>query len=472
MTSAGRRAMIPAMATTLARPARRKAGTLDRASLPAQEPVPGLPPGPPLPMPVQTILWMLAPVRFGRWCHRRYGDAFTLRLPFNGRIVQLADPDAIRAVFAAPPADARAGEANLVLEPILGTHSVLLLDGAEHMRQRKLMLPAFHGDRMQSYVPVIEAATQREMDRWPVGEPYALRHSMQSLTLEVILRAVFGADEGAELEHLRAVLLALLDLPRNPLGLLPWFRRDTPRSSWGRFLRRRHAVDEAVHALITARRAEAERPDAPHRDDILSLLLLARDKDGAPMSDAELRDELMTLLLAGHETTATGLAWFFELAARRPDIAQRLRADLAAGSTAYLDACIKETLRIRPVVPVVARRLHAPLTLPGRTLPAGAAVAPNVMLTHHNPRIWPDREAFRPERFLDVRPDVNAWLPFGGGVRRCLGAAFATLELRTVIPTVLDRFDLAPAASRPERALRRTVTLVPARGARVVLGPR
>jgi cytochrome P450 len=423
-------------------------------------------------MAVQTVLWMLAPVRFGRWCHRRYGDAFTLRLPFNGRIVQLADPEAIRAVFAAPPADARAGEANIVLEPILGTRSVLLLDGAEHMRQRKLMLPAFHGDRMQSYVPIIEAATRRQMETWPDGRPFAVRPSTQALTLEVILRTVFGADEGAELEHLKAVLTALLDLPRNPLGLLPWFRRDTPRSSWGKFLRRRAAVDAAVHALISARRAEADGPDDRHRDDILSLLLRARDEAGEPMTDAELRDELMTLLLAGHETTATALAWFLEQASRRPDVVARLRADLAKGSGTYLDACIKETLRIRPVVPVVARRLHAPLQLPDRTLPAGSAVAPNVMLTHHNPRVWPDPEDFRPERFIGTRPDVNAWLPFGGGVRRCLGAAFATLEMRTVIPFVLDRVDVTPGSSRPEPAMRRAVTLVPSRGARIVVTAR
>jgi cytochrome P450 len=431
-----------------------------------------MPSGPPLPMFAQTLLWMLLPVRFGRWCQQRYGDAFTLRLPFNGRVVQLADPEDIRAVFAAPPDEARAGEANSVLEPIVGIRSVLLLDGADHMRERKLMLPAFHGDRMQRYVPVIEAATQREMDRWPSGEPFAIRGSMQSLTLEVILRAVFGAEEGEELEHLRAVLRALLDLPRNPLGMLPWFRRNSERSVWGRFLRRRDAVDEAVHALIRARRVEAGRPDAPQRDDILSMLLRARDEEGRPMSDAELRDELMTMLVAGHETTATALAWFFEQSSRRPDVVRKLRADLAAGSSVYLDACIKETLRIRPVVPVVVRRLHAPLRLPRRTLPAGVAVAPNIMLTHHNPRVWPEPDDFRPERFVGTRPDVNAYLPFGGGVRRCLGAAFATLEMRTVIPAVLRRVDVTPASTRPETALRRAVTLVPSAGARVVVVPR
>jgi cytochrome P450 len=430
-----------------------------------------IPAGPPLPMPVQTVLWMLFPIPFGRWCHRRYGDAFTLRLPFNGRIVQLADPEAIRAVFTARPNAARAGEANTVLEPIVGSHSVLLLDGAEHMRQRKLMLPAFHGDRMRRYIPLVEAAVRREMEAWPTGKPFSLRPSMQSLTLEVILSAVFGADEGEERDHLRSVLLALLDLPRNPLGLLPWFRRDTPRSSWGRFLRRREAVDAAVLGLIAARRAEAEGAGAPHRDDILSLLLVARDDQGEPMSDTELRDELMTLLLAGHETTATGLAWFFELAARRPGVVARLRHDLAAGSGAYLDACIKETLRLRPVVPVVARRLHAPLELPDRTLPAGIAVAPNIVLTHHNPRIWPEPDEFRPERFIGARTDLAAWLPFGGGVRRCLGASFATLEMRVVIPAVLGRFDLAPATKRPETALRRAVTLVPQHGARVIVTP-
>lgn len=431
-----------------------------------------VPPGPPLPMVAQTVLWMLVPIPFGTWCRRRYGDMFTLRLPFNGNVVQVCHPDGVRAVFAAPPSEALAGKANHVLEPLLGRRSVLLLDGPEHLRQRRLMLPAFHGDRMQAYVPAIEEITAAEVDTWRPGEEIALRTPMQSITLDVIIHAVFGADAGPERDQLRAVLLQLLDLPLNNLGFLPWFRRDRgERSAWGRFLLRRRQVDETVYALIASRRAELAGDHPRDRDDILSLLLRATDEQGRPMSDIEVRDELMTLLVAGHETTATALAWFFEQATRRPEVIERLTADLAAGSSAYLDACIKETLRIRPVVPVVARLLTAPLTVMGHTLPAGVAVAPNIVLTQANETVWPDPGEFRPERFLGTRTDPNAWLPFGGGIRRCLGASFATVEMRTVIPAVLRRVHLAPVGD-PERQVRRTVTLVPRRGARVRVAAR
>ena len=426
-----------------------------------------LPPGPRLPMAVQTALWVLAPVRFIDWCRDHYGEIFTVNLPFNGHVVQLCDPDAIRSVFTAPPADAHAGEVNAVLQPLVGRNSVLLLDGPDHLRQRRLMLPAFHGERMQRYAEMIAEVTEREVRTWPVGQAFALRPSMQRITLEVILRAVFGADDGDQLSGLRRLISELVDLRHSQIAFLPGFRRDLgPRSPWGRFLRNRERADSAIYSLIAARRADADA--GVERDDILSMLLQARDENGESMTDAELRDELMTLLLAGHETTATTLAWFFDLMLHHGEILDRLETELASGSTAYLDAAVRETMRMRPVVPVIGRRLRAPLQVGPWRLPAGVAVSPNIVGTHRNPRVYPEPERFAPERFLDQRTDAFSWLPFGGGIRRCLGATFATFEMRIVVPAVLRHARLRPVAQECEPMVRRAVTLVPRHGVRVV----
>jgi len=426
-----------------------------------------LPPGPHLPMPVQTMLWLMRPLpTMQRW-HRRYGDVFTIRLALAGDSVQVADPALLRPIFTAKPDEARAGEANSVLEPVLGRSSVLLLDGREHMRQRKLLLPPFHGERMQRYGEIIAATTGEELQRWPVGRAFPLRPAMQRITLDVILRAVFGLHEGDELERLRPLVRELVDITRSRAAMIPWFRRELGgRSPWGRFMATRRRTDALLHDIIRQRIRDA---DLAQRDDVLSMLVQARDEDGEAMTVEELRDELMTLVIAGHETTATSLAWCFQLLLLHPEELRRLQDDIAAGSTARLDAVIKETMRVRPVVPVVARRLHAPLQVGDWTLPAGVMVAPNIELIHHRHDLYPQPDEFRPDRFLDSQAETYEWIPFGGGIRRCLGASFATFEMRTVIPVVLRRAQLRLADGGMDRVRRAAVVMVPERGVRVVL---
>jgi cytochrome P450 len=417
-------------------------------------------------MPLQTVLWVLRTDRFIAVARRRYGDIFTIRLPFNNGIVQVCHPDGVRAIFGADPDTARAGEANSVLEPLLGLHSVLLLDGGEHLRQRRLMLPAFHGERMQRYASLIESIAEREVGGWPKGTAFALRPAMQAITLDVILRAVFGADEGDELDTLRSRIVDVLELPTQ-LAMLPWLRHNMGgHSPWARFLANRDRLDLEIQALITRRRLEPE--GLVERDDILSLLMRARDEAGAALTDRELRDELLTLLVAGHETTATSLAWFFELILRHPAALHRLEGELREGGTDYLDAAIKETMRLRPTVPVVARVLHDDLEVMGWRLPAGCAVAANILGVHRNERVYEHAYEYRPERFLGTRADTFSWLPFGGGVRRCLGASFATQEMRLVVAVVMRMVRLQHATGRAEAIRRRTVTMVPRHGARVL----
>ena len=437
------------------------AGT-GEGSAPADSPV-ALPPGPRLPMPLQTLLWVLRPTWYMRRLQRRHGDAFTIRLPVGGPVVNVTHPDAIGDVFGGGSRVMHAGKANAVLEPLLGSHSVLLLDGAEHLRQRRLLLPAFHGERMRRYRGLIAEVTAAEVDTWRPGDTVVLRTAMQRITLDVILRAVFGVESGPRLDRARRVIRDLLDHgSRWQLMMFPPLRRDwrglTP---YGRFLRLRDRADAVVYDEIRRRRDD---PDLAGRDDVLALLLSARDDDGRGLSDVELRDELMTLLVAGHETTATALAWWFDCVLRNPEVLRRVEAEMHAGGSAYLDASIRETLRHRPVVPVVARVLQDDADIAGMHLSRGTRVAPNIYLAHHRGDVHADPDSFQPERFLGGSPDGNTWLPFGGGVRRCLGAAFAVAEMRTVIPTVLGRVELQPARGTVERTVRRAVTFSPARG--------
>jgi cytochrome P450 len=433
-----------------------------------------LPPGPCLPATLQTLLWVLRPVQFLEWCWRRYGDRFTLRFSHVGSLVVLADPAAIKTVFTGDPDLFLAGEGNRVLEPVVGRHSVLLLDGADHLRHRRLMLPPFHGDRLHRYGERIAEVTRREMDRWPVGVSMALRPRMQAITLEVILRVVFGIEEAARLVQVRGLLQRALDLAasRSLLFLLLWLPRGHTRRAWGpwaRFQRALARVDAVLFEEIGRRR---QAPGPAGRDDILSLLLEARDEHGAPLTDLELRDELMTLLVAGHETTATALAWTFERLLRTPTALARIQGELPQGGGAYLDAVLKETLRLRPIIPIVVRRLTAPLELQGYALPAGIHVAPCIYLVQRRPDVYPDPAAFRPERFLDRPVDPSAWIPFGGGLRRCLGASFAIYEMKLVLATVLGGARLRSARRAAEPIRRRSLTFAPARDALVVLEER
>ncbi len=419
-----------------------------------------LPPGPRLPPPLQMLRLMARPVPLLERARRELGRSFTIRAFPLGSMVFVSDPDSIKAVFAADRVNTIAPGRNLVLEPLLGPDSLLLLEGERHLSRRRLMLPPFHGERMRAYQRVIAEATERELARWPLGSAMSLHPSMQAITLEVIMRAVFGVERGRR-EELRAALLEILASVRSPAaigGILPLARR---LPHFRQVDRRVREADALLASEIAAHRAD---PGLAERDDILSLLIAARDPEGEAMGDSELRDQLMTLLLAGHETTATALAWAFELLLHHPAALRRLRAELQAGEGGYLDAVIEETLRLRPVVPFVGRELRAPMTLDGYELPSGTNVFPAIYLAHTNPEVFERPYEFRPERFLEGRGETFGWIPFGGGTRRCIGAAFAQLEMRVVLSTVLGSVVLRGAGGEPERMVRRNVTLSPRGG--------
>ena len=421
-----------------------------------------IPPGPRYPRPLQTVGWVFRIGPFLERCRERYGDTFTLKIAQEGTWVMLSDPDDVRKVFTGDPKVLHAGEGNVVLKPVLGNHSVLLLDEAAHMRQRKLLLPPFHGERMERYGEVMREIAEREIDGWPTGEPFRLWPRMQAVTLEVIMRAVFGVEEGAQLDRLRQILQHTLEWATKPAQMFLMAALGPERlGDMPRFRRALEPVDRELFELMRARRGD---PGLEERDDILSLLLLARHEDGSPMSDQELRDELMTLLVAGHETTATSLSWALERLVRHPDKLERLRA----GDDDYVDAVAKEALRLRPVIPIVVRRLTEPFEVGGYTLPAGVTVAPCIYLMHRRADVYPDPYAFRPERFLEQPAGTYTWIPFGGGVRRCVGASFAIFEMKTVLQTVAGRVWLSPADAEPERVVRRAITLTPNRGAEVL----
>jgi len=402
-------------------------------------------------------------------CQDRYGDAFRLRIAYEGTWVLLADPEAVKQVFTGDPKVFHAGEGNQILAPLLGRNSLLVLDEKRHMSQRKLLLPPFHGERMQAYGETMRELAEREIGSWPTGAPHKLRPRMQALTLEIILQTVFGvnAGESAKLNELRGALREFLDLTTNPRFLLPLLLVGPNRVRGVSFFRRRiENVDRLIYAEIAERRRAG---DVGERDDVLSLLAGAEHEDGSPMSDEEIRDELLTLLVAGHETTATSLAWAAERLARHPEKLERLRAEVAEGGEEYLTATIQETLRLRPVISIVLRRLTEPVEIGGYELPAGISVAPCVYLVHRNPEIYPEPERFRPERFLENPPGTYTWIPFGGGVRRCLGASFAQFEMAVVLRELLRRHDIRPANPKPERVFRRAITETPRHDAEVIL---
>ena len=431
-----------------------------------------LPAGPRTPTAWQTARWVARPLPFLQEAQARHGDVFTLRILREGPWVMVSDPNLVKQVFTASPKVLHAGEGNQILEPILGPRSILLLDEEKHLRQRKLMLPPFHGDRMERYGETMRVAAEAEVERWPAGTVAPAWPRMQAITLEVILRAVFGVTEPAKLDPLRRALGELLDFTAGSLrsAMLVLGGPDRLRRSrrYGFADVMAHA-DELVLAEVARHRSD---PDLESRDDILSLLLQARDEDGAPMSDADLRDELMTLLMAGHETTATSLAWALERLVRTPEALARTVAEADAGGGPYTDAVIHETLRLRPVIPIVARKVKEPFELGDRVIPVGATITPSILLMHRRPDVYPDPNAFRPERFLDSPPGTYTWIPFGGGVRRCIGASFALFEMRVVLSTILARARVSAPEPAGERVRRRAITLTPARGASVVIEPR
>jgi cytochrome P450 len=425
-----------------------------------------------MPALAQTLAWALVPTWLMDRCARAFGELFTLTFfPSGMQLVLVSDPDAVKTVFTAPPEVAPSGAAGSPVAAVMGPHSVIVLTGPEHLRQRKLLLPPFHGERMREYEQVIIDATRRDMAGWPLGKPMRLHTRTRAITLEVILRAVFGV-EAERMDRVRAAVGALI-VPVNPALILrmaltrPSMER--PRGTFGQAL---DHLDEVLYEELERRRS---REDLAERTDILSLLLQARDEDGQPMTDAELRDELVTLLLAGHETTATTVAWAIERLSRHPDKLYRLVAEVDAypdGGEEYMTAVVNETLRVRPVVPIVVRTLQDELQVGPYLLPAGTRVTPSIYLTNRNPRVYEDPREFRPERFLGSPPETFSWIPFGGGIRRCIGAAFAQLEAKLILRTVLSELEPTLPPGRRWRSgewiHRRAITLVPAAGARVV----
>jgi cytochrome P450 len=409
---------------------------------------------------------MFAGPRFIDACRRRYGNAVTFGTLFDPQFVMVFDPALVKELFQGPGNQLHAGEANALLGPILGEQSVLLLDDDAHLRHRRLMLPAFHGRQMQAHAGVMREAADAAIDSWPVGEPFCLLPSMQSLTLRVILRAVFGYKPGAEEQDLRSRLRAMIEPLARPRGvpmMLVLGRTRGNRRVMERFTRNRRAVDETLYREIARRRSDRT---LAQRDDVLSSLLLARDEHGQQLSDREVRDELVTLLLAGHETTATGLAWTFDLVLHAESVLARARA----GDDQYLDAVVKESLRLRPVIPGVGRIVRGePFRLNGYVIPPGVEINPSIRIMHRRSDLYPDPLVFRPERFLgDDPPDTYTWIPFGGGVRRCLGASFALMEMRIVLRRVLERTVLASADPELDKVQFRAITLAPANGVRVI----
>jgi cytochrome P450 len=429
-----------------------------------------------MPSRLQAFGWALRPLAFMALCRERYGEIFTLRVRHGSPWVLLTDPEDVRRVFTtnAESLRAGAGEANPLLGPLLGPRSVMLLDEPEHMLHRKFMLPSFHGERMRGYGEMIEEVARREISSWPVGEPLALWPRMQAISMEVVMRAVFGAGESAHMRRLRELLRAMTDWLNDSrrLAMLTTFG-----SSWLSRNNGFHAVIEPVEAAVLEEvRRRRAAPAQQAGEDILSMLEQAYDQNGTPMSEQELRDELITLLSDG--PTATSLAWAFERLLRHPDKLARLRDEVLAGvDDAYADAVVKEILRLCPAVPLVMRKLVEPMQLSGYTIPAGVTVAPCVYLMHRREDIYPRPRSFAPERFLERPAGTYTWIPFGGGVRRCVAASFAQLEMKRVMQTVLREVELRPAVSRSESARRSSVAFAPGDQARVILtrrttGPR
>jgi cytochrome P450 len=420
-----------------------------------------LPPGPRAPAAWQTVGWTVRPAAFLRRVHARFGEPVTIRtLWMDEPMVLFSSPDAVRDVFRLDPAVAPAGQSWEFLRPFAGPHSILVLDGEEHLRERRLIQTPFHGERMRAFRPTVAELARRELVSWS-GRVRTLDR-MKHLTLEIILRIVFGARD-EEVTELRYAVHGTLDSVRSMPRMLAMslVQRDLgPRSPWGRFRLAVERFDALLLDVVARRRAE------PGGDSMLALLLEQRDEDGNPPTDRHLRDQLVALLAAGHDTSAASLAWAFERLARHPAV----HARLGDGDPAYLDAVVKEVLRVRPALTIAPRKLLEPVRIAGRTLPAGVHVAACLWLALRREDLWPEAAAFRPERWLEgPPPNPMSWIPFGGGVRRCAGAPFAEMEMREVLRAAAD-LRIRPARPEPERARRSALVVTPHRGGEVVVG--
>jgi cytochrome P450 len=421
----------------------------------------GLPPGPRWPTWLQSVALLRFRHQFVPWLQRRYGDVVTVRIVPQGRpVVLFARPEPAREIFAGDPAVFHAGKGNAILGPIMGEHSLLLQDGPAHQRARKLLMPAFNGSALKSYQGLVEDLAGAEVRRWRPGETFEALERMNALTLEVILTVVFGVTDEARLAALRPRVKATVEI--SPAVLLGWgipaLRKHGP---WRHAVENSMALDRLIYAEIRDRRAA---PDLASRTDVLSRLILASD-GGDALTDPELRDQLVTLLLAGHETTATALAWALYEVGRDPDQRDRAHQAAAAGDDEWLEAVLKESMRLHPVIPMVVRTLMAPATIGGHDLPAGVTVAPSIVLAHRRPESYPAPERFDPSRFVGHNPSPNTWIPFGGGVRRCIGAGFSLMEGVAVLRAVFAAYDVEAVGRDHPRV--RNITSVPHRGARI-----
>lgn len=425
---------------------------------------PRLPPAPSWPQFAQDVAYLTRGQHLMQALYDRFGTAFSMRLPFFGPAVVISDPELAKELFKKPTDAVRGAEPNLGL--VLGAGSSFGLQGEKHLRHRRLLLPPFHGDRMRAYEGLIEAETRAEVLDWPEGQEFPVRESMMRITLNTILRGVFGA-EGAEFEALRSLMPKMIRLG-SKLVLVPSLHRNFGRwSPWGRLMAMRAELDDIFAALIA--RAQAD-PGMDRRTDILSLLLAARYEDGTPMSHSDIGDELFTLLVAGHETTATSLAWAVERLRRHPAVLARLVTEVDAGESALLKATVYEVLRTRPIIDAVSREVTAEsISLGPWVIPRGHIVTVNIGLVHQNEATYPDSAAFDPDRFLEEGPGMYSWLPFGGGTRRCPGAAFADMEMTVVLRTILREFTLAPTDAPDERRESRGVVFAPSRDGRAVV---
>ena len=436
--------------------------------------MPDLPPGPRVPSLFQIFQWVFRPIPFMQRCAETYGDAFTLRIMGATPIVFFSDPATIKQVFTGDPERLQAGQANSrVFRLFVGPNSLLVLDGARHKRERRLLMPPFHGERMRLYGDMMCEITDRMIDTWPPETSFPIHSCMLEITLDIILRAVFGVREDARTARLRTLIIEYLGLlvGRNPLLAL---------AAWGRLTRLQGEIDRLLYDEIRRCKELAQEG----RTDIMAMLVAVRDEDGQPMRDEEIRDEMITMLLAGHDTTATSLAWVIHRLLQNPDVLATARAEVASvigsgphpprptaeqvAEFSYLDAVIKETARLNPVVPITVRHLEQGMHIGGYDLPAGAIAAPCIYLTHRRPELWPNPEEFNPERFVARRVDPYTFFPFGGGVRYCLGAAFATYEMKMVLARILSRVTLRPDPGHTVRTERRGITFVPSGGVPVI----
>jgi cytochrome P450 len=437
-----------------------------------------LPPATTVPKAIQLARWLKNPATVLEESQARFGDIFTLRMTYVPTFVVLSDPSLVKEVFSAAPDELHAGKANVALQPFLGDHSLLMLDGAEHLRHRKLLLAPFHGERLSTYGDTMLTSALTTIARWPDTRPFTLHTEFQEITLDIIIRTVFGMEDPARAAAMALAMRETLDLAANPLLLVPALQKDLgPLSPWGRFMRKRKAADKLLYAELKRRRETGDTS----RQDILSLLLRARDDDGSAMSDLELRDQLVTLLVAGHETTATALAWTFRWLLANRSLYGELEAEVLASAEngkliaerlvklPLLDAVIRESMRLQPVVPMVGRIVQKPFKLAGYELPEGTAIGPSIYLIQRRHGLYQDPSKFDPRRFIEHKFSPNEWFPFGGGIRRCIGMAFALYEMKMIIGAVIARTSLSLEETEPPAMIRRSITLAPKGGVRVTV---